>query len=304
MSELSVVVPVYNNALNLPELFESLEAAVGSEAELIFVDDRSLDDSWALLRDFAKRRPNTQAVRLSRNFGSFTACVAGLSLVKGRAAVLISADLQDPPELIPEMLSRWRAGRQVVLAARSERDDGAASRALSGAYYWVLRRFVFPEMPPGGFDFVLIDRRVVDEVVRAAEKNTTLMGLILWLGFDRDVLFYARRRREKGVSMWTLRKKVKYFIDSILAFSYAPIRFVQVMGALVALGGFTHAGFLVWMKLTRGIDIPGWTALMVAVLVLGGGQFLVLGVIGEYVWRALDETKARPLFVIDQVVGR
>lgn len=302
MSELSVVVPVYNNALNLPDLFPALEKAVGPDAELVFVDDRSRDDSWRLLETYARSRPHTQAIRLSRNFGSFTACVAGLSRAKGQAAVLISADLQDPPELIPDMLARWRAGHQVILAARTDRDDGLLSKAFSGVYYWVLRRFVFPEMPPGGFDFVLIDRKVVDEVVRAAEKNTTLMGLILWLGFDRDVITYTRRRREKGVSMWTFRKKVKYFIDSVLAFSYFPIRFVQILGVLVAFGGFAHAAFLIWMKLTQGIAIPGWTALMVAVLVLGGGQFLVLGVIGEYVWRTLDETKSRPLFVVDQIV--
>ena len=173
---------------------------------------------------------------------------------------------------------------------------------FSAIYYWVLRRFVFPEMPRGGFDFVLIDRVVIDAVVSAAEKNTTLMGLILWLGFDREVLYYTRRRREKGRSMWTLRKKVKYFIDSILAFSYFPIRVVQAFGLLVAVGGFGYAALLVAMKLLRAVPIPGWTALMVVNLVLGGGIFLVLGVIGEYIWRILDEVKRRPLFVVDGVV--
>lgn len=302
MPELSIVVPVFNNSANLPDLFPALERAAGPDAEFVFVDDRSRDDSWAQLQAYAKRRPGTLAVRLSRNFGSFTACVAGLSRARGKAAVLISADLQDPPELIPELVSHWRAGRQVVLAARKEREDGAASKLFSSFYYWVLRRFVFPEMPRGGFDFVLIDRVVIDAVVAAAEKNTTLMGLILWLGFDRETIQYTRRRREKGRSMWTLRKKVKYFIDSILAFSYFPIRVVQYFGFLVALGGFAYACLLIAMKLISGIPIPGWTAMMVVTLLLGGGNFLVLGIIGEYIWRILDEVKRRPLFVVDRVV--
>lgn len=302
MIELSVVVPVYGNALNLPDLFPALEKAVGPEAELVFVDDRSPDDSWDLLQEYARRRPRTQAVRLSRNFGSFTACVAGLSRANGKAAVLISADLQDPPELIPEMVALWKRGRQVVLAARREREEGLLQRAFSRFYYSVMRRFVFPEMPRGGFDFVLIDRVVIDAVVQAAEKNTTLMGLILWLGFDRETIHYTRRRREKGRSMWTLRKKAKYFIDSVLAFSYFPIRIVQGFGAMMAFGGFAYALFLIVLKFTDGIPIQGWTALMVVNLMIGGGIFLVLGVMGEYVWRILDEVKRRPLFVIDTVV--
>lgn len=302
MPELSIVVPVYNNSENLPDLFPALEKAAGPDAEFVFVDDRSRDDSWARLQAYAKSRPRTQAVRLSRNFGSFTACVAGLSRARGKAAVLISADLQDPPELIGELAAHWKAGRQVVLAARKDREDSGGSKLFSAAYYWILRRFVFPEMPSGGFDFVLIDRVVIDAVVAAAEKNTTLMGLILWLGFDREIIYYTRRRREKGASMWTLRKKVKYFIDSILAFSYFPIRVVQGFGFLVALGGFAYAVLLVAMKLIHGIPIPGWTAMMVVTLLLGGGNFLVLGVIGEYIWRILDEVKRRPLFVVDAVV--
>lgn len=302
MPELSVVVPVFNNSENLPDLFPALEKAAGPDAELVFVDDRSRDDSWALIQDYARSRPRTQAVRLSRNFGSFTACVAGLSRARGKAAVLISADLQDPPELIPELLAHWKAGRRVVLAARKDREDGPGTRIFAAVYYWILTRYVFPEMPRGGFDFVLIDRVVIDAVVAAAEKNTTLMGLILWLGFDRETVYYTRRKREKGRSMWTLRKKVKYFIDSILAFSYFPIRLVQLFGFLTALGGFAYAVLLVSMKLVSGIPIPGWTAMMVVTLLLGGGNFLVLGVIGEYIWRILDEVKRRPLFVVDRVV--
>lgn len=303
MPELSVVVPVYNNELNLPDLFAEFDRVLkGVDCELVFVNDGSWDSSWAILEREAKARPNVRAVKLSRNFGSFTACVAGLSQAGGDCSVLISADLQDPPELIPKMLELWRQGKKVVLACREERDDGWLYQRCAELYYKILRRWVFPDMPPGGFDFVLIDRQVRQEVVAAAEKNTTLMGLILWLGFERAMLPYARRKREKGRSMWTLTKRVKYFIDSVLAFSYFPIRVFQFLGLGVAVGGFLYALLLIGMKFAQAVPIPGWTALMVVVLILGGVQLLVLGVIGEYVWRTLDETKRRPLFVIDRIV--
>jgi dolichol-phosphate mannosyltransferase len=303
MPELSVVVPVYNNELNLPDLFRELERVLGPDCELVFVDDGSRDGSWRMLEAYAAGRKGTKAVKLSRNFGSFTACVAGLRHAAGSAAVLISADLQDPPDMIPQMVERWRGGKKVVMAARAQRQDGWLSRLFAAAYYRILRGFVFPDMPPGGFDFVLIDRQVVDQVVAAGEKNTTLMGLILWLGFDREKLHYVRRAREKGRSMWTLRKKVKYFIDSILAFSYFPIRLVQSAGLAVAMAGFFYAALLIVLRLRHSIPIPGWTALMVMMLILGGVQLLVLGVIGEYVWRVLDETKRRPLYVVEKIVA-
>lgn len=304
MPELSVVVPVFNNELNIPDLMREFDRVLaGIDYELIFVDDGSLDSSWGMLQELARTRSNVKAIKLSRNFGSFTACVAGLSRVAGRAAVLISADLQDPPEIIPAMLGHWRDGKRVVLAYRQERHDGWVYSQCAALYYRVIRRFVFPDMPADGFDFVLIDAQVVAEVVRAAEKNTTLMGLILWLGFDRASVPYIRRAREKGRSMWTMTKRVKYFIDSVLAFSYFPIRVFQGLGLAVASGGFVYALILVGLKLTHKTPIPGWTALMVVVLVLGGVQLIVLGVIGEYVWRTLDETKRRPLFVVDQIIG-
>lgn len=304
MPELSIVVPVYNNELNLPDLFKEFDRVLeGIECEFIFVDDGSLDDSWEILEKQATVRKNVRAVKLSRNFGSFTACVAGLSQTSGKAAVLISADLQDPPELIPKMLEHWRSGKKVILAYRQQRQDGWLYKQFAAVYYRILRRYVFPEMPAGGFDFVLIDAQVVKEVVAAEEKNTTLMGLILWLGFERAMVPYTRRQREKGRSMWTLTKRVKYFIDSVLAFSYFPIRIFQGLGLAVAAGGFLYALLLIGMKLAQAVPIPGWTALMVVVLILGGVQLLVLGVIGEYVWRTLDETKRRPLFVVDRVVG-
>ncbi len=305
MPEISVVIPVFHNEENIPDLTAALERATpGPDFEYVFVDDGSRDGSWRVLEEYAAREPRARLVKLSRNYGSFTACVAGLVHARGRAAVLIAADLQDPPELIPSMIALWRQGHEVVLATRAEREEGIVQRALANLYYRAMRRWALPDMPLGGFDFVLIDRKVIDTVVAIQEKNTTLMGLILWTGFRRAAIPYTRRGRTKGRSMWTLRKKVKYFIDSFVSFSYFPIRLAQLLGLLFAVAGFVHAVIVIVLKVTNNIPIRGWTALMVVVLVMGGVQLLMLGVLGEYLWRALDETKRRPLFVVDRVVER
>jgi dolichol-phosphate mannosyltransferase len=303
MPELSIVVPVYHNEENLPDLVPALErATAGIDVEFVFVDDGSGDGSWAWLEAWAAREPRLTAVKLARNFGSFTACTAGLAQARGAAAVIISADLQDPPELIPEMVRRWRDGHEVVLAVRNRREEPWHQRALAGVYYRLMRRWALRDMPVGGFDFCLIDRKVIDIVTRIEERNTSLMGLVLWSGYRRAEIPYTRRAREKGRSMWTLTKKLKYFADSLVAFSYAPIRLMQLLGVLIALVGFGWAALIIVLRLRNDIAIEGWSALMVVVLVLGGLQLVTLGVLGEYLWRTLDEAKRRPLYLIDRVV--
>jgi dolichol-phosphate mannosyltransferase len=303
MPELSIVVPVYHNEENLPDLIPALErATAGLDVEFVFVDDGSGDGSWAWLEQWAAREPRAVAVKLSRNFGSFTACTAGLAHARGRAAVLISADLQDPPALIPEMVKRWREGYEAVLAVRERREEPWHQRLASQTYYRLMRRWALRDMPVGGFDFCLVDRKIIDTVTRIDERNTSLMGLVLWSGFRRVEIPYTRRAREKGRSRWTLAKKLKYFVDSLVAFSYAPIRLVQAAGALVALLGLVWAAVIVVLRLRGQIELAGWAALMFVVLVLGGIQLVTLGVLGEYLWRTLDETKRRPLYLVDRVV--
>jgi polyisoprenyl-phosphate glycosyltransferase len=296
-------VPVYHNEENLPDLVAALARATdGIDVEYVFVDDGSGDGSWAWLERFVAGEPRATAVKLSRNFGSFTACTAGLAHARGRAAVVISADLQDPPELIPTMVSEWRRGHEVVLAVRNRREDAWPQRLAAGVYYRLMRRWALRDMPKGGFDFCLVDRKVVDIVTEIDERNTSLMGLILWTGFRRAEIPYTRRAREKGRSMWTLTKKLKYFVDSLVAFSYTPIRIVQGMGALIASLGFVWAVVIVVLRLRGAIEIEGWATLMFVVLVLGGIQLITLGVLGEYLWRTLDESKQRPSYLVDRVV--
>jgi len=303
----SIVVPVYYNELNLPRLFPRLfdlaEVNPQYNFEYVFVDDGSGDNSFQILTEVAQRDPRIRIVKLSRNFGSNAATLAGLHYTSGDCVAMIAADLQDPPELITTMLQRWEAGKKVVLAARETRNDALPDRLVSGTFYWLFRRFAIKEMPPNGCDFALVDRKVVDILVQIGEKNLYLFGLILWLGFDRDVVYYTRQKRELGKSRWTLGKKVKYFIDALVSFTYVPMRLVSALGIALALAGFAWAVVVVLNRILANVPVQGWASLMTVVLVVSGVQLITLGIFGEYLWRNFDETRKRPSFVVDQLIG-
>jgi dolichol-phosphate mannosyltransferase len=303
----SIVVPVYYNELNLPHLFPRLlglaDANPQYDFEYVFVDDGSGDNSFEILAELAKRDPRVRVVKLSRNFGSSAAVMAGLHYVSGDCVALIAADLQDPPELITTMLQRWEAGKKVVLAAREDREDPLVNRLLSSVFYWLFRRLAIREMPAKGCDFVLIAREVADLLLQIGEKNLYLIGLVLWLGFDRDVVYYKRQKRELGKSKWTLGKRVKHFIDALVAFTYLPMRAVSMLGIGLALVGFVQAVLVVLNRILFGVPVRGWASLMTVVLVVSGVQLLTLGIFGEYLWRNFEETRNRPSFVVDQLIG-
>jgi len=303
----SIVIPVYYNELNLPHLFPRLfalaEANPQYRFEYIFVDDGSGDNSFQILAEMASRDARVRAVKLSRNFGSNAATLAGLHYVSGDCVAMIAADLQDPPELITTMLQRWEAGKKVVLATREDREDPFLNRLLSGAFYWLFRRLAIKEMPAHGCDFALIDRKVADMLVQMGEKNPYLFGLVLWLGFERDVVSYTRQKRALGKSRWTLAKRVKYFLDALVSFTYVPMRLVSALGMALALAGFVWAVVVVLNRILAGVPVQGWASLMTVVLVVSGVQLLTLGIFGEYLWRNFEETRKRPPFVVDQVVG-
>jgi len=302
----SVVVPVYFNAESLPRLADRLrQVAAGADwdVEVLFVDDGSGDASWAKIEDIARAWPAARGVRLTRNFGSQMAIVAGLAEAKGSAAAVLSADLQEPPELLPEMVAAWRRGATAVLAVRRSRPEGLATRAAAGFYYRTLRRLAFSEMPTGGFDCFLIGRPAIDFLVEAREIHTSLPGLLLWGGFPTALVPYDRVAREDGESRWTFGKKLKYFLDAVISFSYAPLRWMSVAGAALALLAFGYAVFLVVYKLLHGQTIQGWTSLMVAVAFFSGVQLLSLGVLGEYLWRTLDAARARKGYLVRERTG-
>lgn len=307
MNRLSIVIPVYYNEQNIPFLYEKLEEAIirnpNYEHELIFVDDGSGDRSYEELLKLQQLHVNIKLIKLSRNFGSHTAVLAGLSYASGDCATVISADLQDPPEIINQMFEKWQEGNKVVLAVREDREESFTQKLFSNSYYKLMRKYALPNMPEGGFDCFLIDRKIIDILKSIEEKNTTLMGQILWTGFKTERIYYVRREREIGKSRWTLAKKVKLFIDSFLAFSYMPIRFMSMIGIMFSLFAFGSGVFLVINKLANGVDVQGWTSLMVIFLLVAGIQMIMMGTIGEYLWRNMDESRKRPVFIIDEKAG-
>ena len=308
MSTITVVVPVYWNQATLPALLERLRAVgdelLPDELEVLFVDDGSGDESYPLLRAEAERDERVQVVRLSRNFGSNAAILAGLTFARGDAIVVIAADLQDPPELIPQLVREWQDGAEVVVAARRSRDDPYFSRLLSSVFNRLFRRFVFRDFPAGGFDFLLVSRRVARVLADMAERNSYIFGQAMWVGFERRVVAYDRTARAGGRSRWTLGKKAKYFVDAFTAFSYVPIRAASLLGFVLALAGFLYAAVLIILRVTGAIsNAPGFAALAVLILVAAGAQLVVIGIIGEYLWRVLEESRRRPAFIVDTALN-
>lgn len=308
MPLISIISPVYHNAPSLPDLLKQFQELATKNAsddfEFIFVDDGSQDNSFEVLNRLVVDESRMRVIKLSRNFGSNAAILAGLSHARGEAVAAIAADLQDPPELLHEMIDHWRKGRKVVLAAREGRDDPGLTSILADTFYSLFRRFAIKSMPKRGFDFFLIDRQVCDLIRGIQENNAYLMGLILWLGFDPKVIFYHRRAREKryGRSMWTFAKKLKYFADSFVAFSHMPVRAASLLGISISVLGLLYALLIIVLRIFGGRDPEGWTSLMVVMLVVSGVQILMIGVLGEYLWRSLDEVRHRPRFIVERIL--
>jgi len=306
MRTFSIVVPVYFNESNLPETIPQL-LALGArlpeyKLELVMVDDGSGDDSLGVLRRFQREYPGSiKVVKLTRNFGSMAAIQAGFTVATGDCVGMISADLQDPPEIFLDMIQHWEKGTKAVFAIRQEREEHPVQNLLSNTYYSLIRRFAIDRYPNGGFDFFLVDRQVVTEVNRIQEKNTNLMTLVYWLGFKPVLIPYTRRRRARGKSRWTLSKKIKLFIDTFVAFSFFPIRMLSVLGLLVALGSFLYGAFVLIYWYFFGIEVKGYVPIVVVLSFNSGLQMAMLGVLGEYLWRTLDEVRRRPQFVIDEI---
>jgi dolichol-phosphate mannosyltransferase len=305
---LSVVSPAFNEERNLPLLHERIVralAAQGVDWEWIVVDDHSQDATFETVGALARDDPRVRGLRLARNSGAHAAVVCGLDHARGDCAVIMAGDLQDPPEAVPSLLAQWRRGAQVVWATR-ERRGGENTRTvlLSRVYHWLMRRVVgIREMPARGADFFLLDRRVLDAFRRFGESNANIFALITWMGFRQASIVYDKEARTHGRSGWTLEKKLKLVVDSITSFTYLPIRAMSYVGFAVAVLGFAYAALVVYNALL-GQPVEGWSSLMVAVLVVGGVQMLMMGVLGEYLWRALDEARRRPRYLVEASTER
>ena len=299
---LSVVIPVYNEGEGLHLLVKSLKATLGAldcTWELILVDDHSADNTPDVLRQIC-REPGFRFYRLARNSGSHVAILAGLEHSVGECALFMAADLQDPPELIPQLLDLWREGYDTIWAVRAGREGvSAAERGFSNLFYWLLSRFGESSLPPDGSDFAAIDRRVIQGLSQSAGANLSLFGEIAKLGFRQTEVRYVKKARAYGSTKWNVRKKLKAFADAFVSFSFAPIRLMSYIGIGLSILGFLYAIVTIGRALLGLAPVQGWASLMVVVLIIGGFQMVMLGVLGEYLWRTYDESRRQPRYLLE-----
>ena len=308
MPKLSVIIPCYYNEDNIPVTARELvanEANFPPEVsfEYVFVNDGSGDDTLGALRRAQSQFPGRiRVVDLAGNVGSYNAIVAGMAYATGDCLAVITADLQDPPELMARMYGYWQQGFKLVIGNRQDREETGLSQTLAKTFHWLMKHLALRNIPDGGFDFVFFDRQVADEVLKLHERNSNVFYLMVWLGFAYVNIPYTRRKRAIGKSRWTLSKKIKLLVDSLLAFSFVPIRAISVLGLGLGLVALVYGLYVIGLKIASPDEPAGWTTLMVVLLFVSAFQMIALGVIGEYVWRGLDAARKRPLYVVREVI--
>lgn len=304
---ISVVVPLYNEEENIDALFRRLLAvleALNTSYEVICVNDGSRDNTLKNLVEYHQRYPQIKVVNLSRNFGKDTAMSAGIDYSQGMAVIPIDADLQDPPELIAEMIEKWHEGYDVVYASRRVRiGESWFKRFSAEGFYQVINKLSRVSIPPNTGDFRLIDRRVVESIKKMPERQRFMKGIFAWVGYKQTSILFDREPRYQGQTKWNYWKLWNFAIDGITSFSFLPLKVWTYVGLIIALVSLVYASFLILRTIIFGIDVPGYASLMVAVLFLGGIQLLTLGIIGEYIGRVYEEVKGRPLYLVRDCYG-
>lgn len=300
--KVSIVVAVYHNEGAISKTHERIQAVFSNELarheyELIFVDDGSKDGSLREILDLRQKDPRIKAITFTRNFGQVAAMLAGFKEATGDAVINISADLQDPVELIPQMVEKWEGGSEIVVCYRTDRSDSLFARLSSRMAYGVLR-LSLPQIPPGGFDVVLMDRTVLDAFNAIDVRHRFFQGDVLWAGYRTSFIPYARQKRTIGRSQYSFGKKLKIFLDAVLDASYLPIRFISLVGLITAGLGLLYSASIVYSWLRGETPFVGWAPIMIAILLVGGLIMVMLGVIGEYVWRINEEVRKRPNYVV------
>jgi len=304
MTTVFVISPTFNEAENIPVLYERLGKIANDlfdryQFRFLFVDDCSTDGTPRVLAELCSKDPRVAHLRLSRNSGSHAALTAGFAHCDGDCAVVLAADGQDPPETLPALLEEWRRGSKVVWAVRETREGVSRLGVLcSRLFYWIMRRIALAQMPPEGADFFLVDRQVIAALNRMPEHNHSVVAMLMWLGFPQSSIQYTKERRLHGLSKWSFGKRLKLAIDSFAGYSYVPLRAASVLGLTTAALGLLYALF-VFVTALFGRPVTGWASLMVVVLTTAGVQMMILGVLGEYLWRVLEETRRRPRYVIE-----
>ena len=301
--KVSLIIPVFFNERNLRPLYDDLREKfidqIDYDYEIVMINDGSKDRSYDVMCKLAADDPNIKIFSLSRNFGSHAAILCGIANCSGDCAVIKAADLQEPTEMILEMVESWKMGNNVVLAVRKGRDESKSQTFFSNFYYKLVQKTALPEMPDQGFDVYLIDRKVITVLDNLDEKNSALTGQILWSGFRTGIVYYTRKAREIGTSKWTLRKKIRLVSDTLFSFSTLPIRLLEVVGFISILLGFIWTIVVFVSKLTGQIEVSGYTTLFLFNLISFGITMMAMGILGEYLWRTFDASRNRPPYIIE-----
>lgn len=304
---ISIVLPVCNEEKNIDELYMRLAGVmdgVADECEFIFVNDGSRDTSGHKLACLAVRDARVKVLEFSRNFGHQAAICAGMEYSHGDAVIMMDADLQHPPELVPLLLQKWREGNDIVFTIReSSADVGLVKAVTAKFFYKCINLLSSIDIPENSADFRLFDRSVVDQLLRFKERTVFLRGLVAWVGFRKVAVRYDAAPRFAGETKYTLLKMIKFAFDGITSFSTIPLHISTIIGVIVSLFSFSYAAYAIWIKLFTDRALPGWTSVLVSVLFLGGVQLLSLGIIGEYLNRIYTETKGRPQFIVKNTLG-
>lgn len=305
--EISLVAPMYNESEVLQHFFDVVTPIleqISPDWEIICVNDGSKDDTLAKLQALHQQDPRIKVINFSRNFGKEAGTTAGINFSRGKAVIPIDADLQDPPELILEMVEKWREGYKVVLATRRARqEDTWLKRSSALMFYRIISAMSEVEIPKNTGDFRLMDRQVVDTLKQLPEKTRFMKGIFAWLGFPTTTLYFDRPERFAGESSWNYWKLWRFALDGIFAFTTLPLQIWTYLGAFISFCSFVYASFLVLRTLIQGVVVPGYASTMVSILFLGGIQLISLGVIGEYVGRIYKEVKGRPIYIVDNTLG-
>lgn len=299
---ISFVVAVYRNEGAITQTYQKIRSVFDADLkdydyELVFVDDGSDDGSLKEILLLREQDDRIKAITFTRNFGQMAAMLAGMAQASGEATINISADLQDPVELIPQMIQSWRGGAEVVVCYRTDRSDTLAAKLFSRFAYGALRLSI-PEIPPGGFDFVLMDRKALDEFNSIDVRNRFFQGDLLWTGYRTSFIPYVRLKRTIGKSQYNLRKKLKNFLDAFLDASYLPIRVISSAGLITSALGVLYSVSIVYSWMRGSTPFSGWAPLMIVILIVGGLIMVMLGIIGEYIWRIYDEVRKKPNYIV------
>lgn len=306
MPKISIIIPCYFNEHNIPVTFPALlenERNFPSDVvfEYIFIDDGSKDGTFnALMKVYEQHPEKVKVIKLSRNFGANNASYCGICHSTGDCCVILAADLQDPPELIPQLYQHWLKGYKLVLAQKANREDSFVTKLFSNTYHNLIRKYVLTNAPKGGFDLWLFDKQLREVLIQMDEKNFYLPYLFIWMGYEYVSIPYTRRKREIGKSGWTLSKKIKSFIDSFVSFTYMPLRLISIVGIILGILALIYAGMIIYSKITSKIPMQGWSSIMIVLLFTSSFIMIALGIIGEYLYRTLDAARKRPNFIIDK----